>query len=76
MLLTRHGFEPVRQAPGCVRLHSCPFHPLAATARQLVCGINQRFLTGVLDGLGAASSVSAVLEPGTGPCCVELRACS
>ena len=54
-LLTRHGFEPVRHATGCVRLHSCPFHPLAATARELVCGINHRFLAGVLDGLGAAS---------------------
>lgn len=75
-LLTRHGFEPVREAPGCVRLHSCPFHPLATTARELVCGINHRFLAGVLDGLGAASSVCAVLDPGTGTCCVELRACS
>ena len=75
-LLTRHGFEPVREAPGCVRLYSCPFHPLATTARELVCGINHRFLAGVLDGLGAASSVSAVLDPRTGPCCVELRACS
>jgi predicted ArsR family transcriptional regulator len=75
VLLTRHGFEPVRHATGCVRLHSCPFHPLAVTARELVCGINHRFLAGVLDGLGAASSVCAVLEPGTGACCVELRAC-
>jgi predicted ArsR family transcriptional regulator len=75
-LLTRHGFEPVRHATGCVRLHSCPFHPLAATARELVCGINHRFLAGVLDGLGAASAVCAVLQPGTGACCVELRACS
>jgi predicted ArsR family transcriptional regulator len=74
-LLTRHGFEPVREAPGCVRLHSCPFQPLAATARALVCGINHRFLAGVLDGLGAASAVCAVLDPGAGQCCVELRAC-
>jgi predicted ArsR family transcriptional regulator len=75
-LLSRQGFEPVREAPGCVRLHSCPFHPLAATARELVCGINHRFLAGVLNGLGAATSVRAVLDPGSGPCCVELRACS
>ncbi len=75
-LLTGHGFEPVREAPGCVRLHSCPFHPLAATARELVCGINHRFLAGVLDGLGAASTVCAVLDPRNGQCCIELRACS
>jgi predicted ArsR family transcriptional regulator len=73
-LLVRHGFEPVREARGCVRLHSCPFHPLAATARELVCGINHRFLTGVIDGLGAAPAVCAVLDPGAGQCCVELRA--
>jgi predicted ArsR family transcriptional regulator len=75
-LLARHGFEPVRDATGCVRLRSCPFHPLAVTARELVCGINHRFLVGVLDGLGATSAVCAVLEPGAGGCCVELRACS
>jgi len=75
-LLTRHGFEPVRHATGCVRLRSCPFSPLAVTARELVCGINHRFLAGVLDGLGAASAVCAVLEPGAGGCCVELRACT
>ncbi|MBV9921255.1 MAG: transcriptional regulator [Pseudonocardia sp.] len=75
-LLNRHGFEPVREANGCVRLHSCPFHPLAATARELVCGINHRFLAGVLDGLGAAPAVCAVLDPAAGRCCVELRACS
>jgi predicted ArsR family transcriptional regulator len=75
-LLTRHGFEPVREARGCVTLHSCPFHPLAATARELVCGINHRFLAGVLDGLGAAPAIGAVLDPGAGRCCVELRAWS
>jgi len=75
-LLARHGFEPVRDATGCVRLRSCPFHPLAVTARELVCGVNHRFLAGVLDGLGATSAVCAVLEPGAGGCCVELRACS
>lgn len=75
-LLNRHGFEPIREAPGCVRLRTCPFHPLAATARELVCGINHRFLAGVVDGLGAASAVCAVLDPRTGRCCVELRACS
>src|SRR5438552_241696 len=56
-------------------LRNCPFHPLAAGARELVCGINHSFLTGFLDGLGAASA-AAVLNPAPGHCCVELRAAS
>ena len=70
--LLRNGFEPDRRSPTCVRLRTCPFHPLAAKAPELVCGINHAFLTGLLDGLDA-SSVRAVLAPETGECCVELR---
>jgi predicted ArsR family transcriptional regulator len=71
--LERSGFEPERATPTKVLLRNCPFHPLAAQARELVCGINHAFLTGFLDGLGAAS-VTAVLSPAPGHCCVELRA--
>jgi predicted ArsR family transcriptional regulator len=71
--LERSGFEPVRAAPTKVLLHNCPFHPLAAQAPELVCGINQAFLSGFLDGLGAVSA-TAVLNPAAGHCCVELRA--
>src|SRR5438874_859590 len=49
-VLERHGFEPWRSTATCVRLHNCPFHPLAARAPDLVCGINQAFLSGFLDG--------------------------
>lgn len=71
-VLARHGFEPDRQTPTCVRLRNCPFHPLAAKAPDLVCGINHAFLTGLLTGL-EATTVRAVLAPTTGECCVELR---
>jgi predicted ArsR family transcriptional regulator len=71
-LLAGHGFEPTRETPTCVRLRNCPFHPLAARAPDLVCGINHTFLAGVLTGLDA-TSVSAVLAPRAGECCVELR---
>lgn len=70
--LRRHGYEPAREAPGCMRLSSCPFHPLAAQAPELVCGINHAYLDGFLTGL-RASAVEAALEPGAGECCVELR---
>lgn len=71
-LLARHGFEPTRETPTCVRLRNCPFHPLTAKAPDLVCGMNKTFLAGVLTGLDA-TGVQAVLAPKPGECCVELR---
>ncbi|MGH3519130.1 MAG: helix-turn-helix transcriptional regulator [Haloechinothrix sp.] len=71
-VLGRYGFEPSREAPSCVRLRNCPFHPLAGQAPELVCGINHAFLTGLLTGL-QAPTVRAVLAPAAGECCVELR---
>jgi predicted ArsR family transcriptional regulator len=71
-LLTERGFEPARESPGCLRLHNCPFHPLTATAPDLVCGLNHAFISGIMDGL-QASGVDARLDPRAGECCVELR---
>ncbi|KAB1140687.1 transcriptional regulator [Streptomyces luteolifulvus] len=71
-MLDQHGYEPVRETPTCVRLHNCPFHPLAAKAPDLVCSMNHTFLTGYLDGL-QVSGVEAVLAPSPGECCVKLR---
>jgi predicted ArsR family transcriptional regulator len=70
--LQRNGFEPDRRSPTCVRLRTCPFHPLAAKAPELVCGINHAFAAGLLDGLDT-TTVQAVLAPEAGECCVELR---
>lgn len=71
-LLARHGFEPTRETPTCVRLRNCPFHPMAAKAPDLVCGVNHRFVNGVLAGL-QATSIEATLAPRSGECCVELN---
>ncbi|MGH3720045.1 MAG: helix-turn-helix transcriptional regulator [Pseudonocardiaceae bacterium] len=71
--LAQYGFEPDRATPLLLRLHNCPFQPLASRAPQLVCGINHAFLTGFLDAL-QASTVTAVLAPRAGRCCVELTA--
>ena len=71
-VLHRHGFEPDRTSATCMRLGACPFHPLASRAPDMVCGINHAFLTGMLDGL-EARTVEAVLDPGAGECCVEMR---
>jgi predicted ArsR family transcriptional regulator len=72
-LLERHGFGPARESPARLRLRDCPFHPLAARAPELVCGLNHAFLAGLLEGL-EASSVAAALAPRAGECCVELVA--
>ncbi|WP_219466352.1 helix-turn-helix transcriptional regulator [Nonomuraea rhizosphaerae] len=70
-MLEQHGFEPSRVTPTLVRLRNCPFHPLAAKDPDLVCAINQAFVSGLLDGLGAAT-LDANLVPRPGACCVEL----
>lgn len=70
-MLEAYGYEPVRESPTQVRLHNCPFHPLAAKATELVCGLNQAFLDGYLTGLDA-TAVHAVLDPRPGECCVVL----
>lgn len=72
-MLDDHGFEPVREATGGVRLRNCPFHPLAAKAPGLVCAMNHAFIAGYLDGL-QVRGVDAVLTPAPGECCVRLTA--
>lgn len=66
------GYEPARGEGPCLRLRNCPFHPLAAKAPQLVCGINHAFLAGFLAG-ARFPRMQAVLEPRAGECCVEIR---
>ncbi|MFG2576951.1 helix-turn-helix transcriptional regulator [Streptomyces sp. NPDC048481] len=70
-MLEGYGYEPVRETPTRLRLRNCPFHPLAAKAPDLVCGMNQAFLSGFLDGL-QVSGIDAVLAPEPGECCVRL----
>ncbi len=65
------GFEPLL-ADGRVQLHNCPFHALARRQAALVCGLNHRFLAGLVDGL-RVTAVEADLVPGAAACCVELR---
>lgn len=71
-LLDGCGFDPDRVAPDQVLLRNCPFHRLADRSRAVVCGMNRAFCAGILDGLGAATTV-AELAPEPGLCCVRLR---
>jgi predicted ArsR family transcriptional regulator len=70
--LAARGYEPRRDPDGTLRLYNCPFHAVAATNPELVCGLNHAFVKGILDGAGAADRI-AELDPCTGRCCVAIR---
>ena len=65
------GYDPER-APACVRLRNCPFHAVVDVAPQLVCTVNDAFLSGLLTGLGGHRSVSARLDGEAPDCCVTI----
>ena len=69
------GYEPERRGR-CVRLRNCPFESVVDVAPQLVCGVNQALVSGVLDGLAGHAAVSARLVDERQPpdCCVTLDA--
>jgi predicted ArsR family transcriptional regulator len=71
-VLERHGYEPhVRD--GEIVLSNCPFHALAEQHRTLVCGMNLDLLSGVIEGIGGESRLSARLAPDPGYCCVRMN---
>jgi predicted ArsR family transcriptional regulator len=69
-VLEDNGFEP-RAEDGGITLVNCPFHRLARTHTELVCGMNLRLIDGVLDGIPGAG-LAASLRPTPGLCCVRL----
>jgi predicted ArsR family transcriptional regulator len=72
-VLSDLGYEPARGSDRCVELCNCPFDAVVDVATDVVCGLNERFVTGVLDGIGGHRSVQAELDPAPDRCCVVLR---
>jgi predicted ArsR family transcriptional regulator len=70
-ILSDLGYEP-RDERGCIRLRNCPFHAVVDVATELVCGVNESFIGGVLCGLGAPRSVKAALDGVPPDCCVTV----
>ena len=68
------GYEPGYEGPKRIRLHNCPFHAVVDVAPQLVCGMNERFVAGLLEGLAGSPSVTAALTPSPPDCCVTIGA--
>lgn len=67
------GFEPCSAPPNRLTLRNCPFHALAARQPELICGLNESFIAGLLAGLRTRALVPR-LVPRPGACCVEVRA--
>lgn len=73
-LLDRLGFEPDNpETTEAVRLRNCPFHRMAVRHTELVCALNQAFISGILNGIGVGN-LEARLAPAAGLCCVRLAA--
>lgn len=70
-VLAELGFEPADDDDQ-IRLRNCPFHQLAAQQTELVCGLNQAFIDGLLEGL-KRTDLCALLAPSPGACCVQIR---
>jgi predicted ArsR family transcriptional regulator len=71
-ILASHGYEPYDDTDGTIRLRNCPFDRLTTEHRDLVCEANQAMLEGLIDRLGGAGRVQALLDPQPGRCCVAL----
>jgi predicted ArsR family transcriptional regulator len=71
-VLEETGYEPYRDDDGCLCLRSCPFHSLAERDRDLVCGMNERLVEGIVRGLGN-ETLGIVLDPVPGQCCVRIE---
>jgi predicted ArsR family transcriptional regulator len=69
--LAEHGYEPRRRDEEVV-LVNCPFDALMREHTALVCGLNEHFVGGLLEGLGR-TELQACLDPEPGLCCVKLR---
>jgi predicted ArsR family transcriptional regulator len=68
--LETRGYEP-REIDREIVLKNCPFHALAEEHRALVCGMNLRYLSGLLESMaGGPSDARLDYEPGY--CCVRL----
>lgn len=68
------GYEPSVDGQ-TVTLRNCPFHSLVDAAPQLVCELNESFVSGVIEGLDGSNAVEAELCGRIdGHCCVVVSA--
>jgi predicted ArsR family transcriptional regulator len=68
--LEQLGYDPQSQASGDLNLRNCIFSELAATHRELVCGMNAAFVGGLLGGACLRSSRVEARTAEPPNCCV------
>lgn len=68
--LAQHGYEP-REDEQRVILANCPFHTLAESHTELVCGMNLALIQALVDEVGP-DELECRLEPDDQRCCVVL----
>lgn len=71
-VLQEQGYEPLEQPDGTVVLRNCPFHVLATTHTELVCGLNHGLIKAAVAQVDD-SGFDVRLEPDSNLCCVRLR---
>ena len=71
-VLSSHGFEPVEVDDHTIVLRNCPFHHLAKSHTDLVCGINHCMISAAIAELGI-DGLDTRLEPDPDTCCVRLH---
>jgi predicted ArsR family transcriptional regulator len=68
-VLRAAGYEPaVDPADGSVSLRNCPFDALVADHREMTCGMNLAWASGLIEG--SRTAATAELQPEPGRCCV------
>lgn len=66
--LAQHGYEPRTEGKKVV-LANCPFHSLASSHTEMVCGMNHALIGALADEV---DGIRCSLEPADGRCCVVL----
>lgn len=69
--LAAHGYEP-RTVAKRVELANCPFHSLASSHTEMVCGMNLALIDALVKTVDAGR-LACHLDPGEGRCCVVLE---
>jgi len=70
-VLAAYGYEP-RLTGDRLELVNCPFGRLADDHRDVICGLNQAFISGVGARLGCTEVEVGRIDPTDGGCCVEV----